>query len=280
MRHMSKGLAAAVSLFLLGGCAGLKFFPDEGMQQAEVGLKTYYSKPYVLVARDGTSKITSVSVVYLPDLEHPVYAQARSGYGSANLTLAFSNGMLTSFGQQTDTKIPDTLTAFGGLQTSLATALKTRVEAQQLEKQSGDFGKYAPQLANIAKDLRTLVLDDKGHVLSENSRISLGTNAATLDGLASNFAAPGAAARADSLTKDLGDVSKAVGAIKPPADQLSEDGKKIISRLTGLQKELSDIVGELKPKPADPPALSLYEVVMKNGVTSLREVSLGGPVVP
>ena len=267
----------------LTGCSSLKFYPDSAMKRDEVGLKAYYPKPYILVARDGTAKVTSVSVVYLPDLEHPVYARARSGYGSANLTLAFTNGIITSFGQQTDTKIPETLTALGGLGTSIATAGKTWAETAALEKHAGDFGKYSDPLKEIASDLRQLVNEDATKVLTTTQRAIILVNAKVLDGgdpanpagLAMAFKEPGAAANAKALINALGDVSKAIGAIKPPSDQLSEDAKKIWGKLAGLQKALGEILDDLKPKPAEQPALSLYEIVMKDGVTTLREVPLG-----
>lgn len=281
VRHMA--IALVLLAIGLAGCSRLTFYPDPAMKQDEVGLKAYYSKPYILIARDGTAKVTSVSVVYLPDLEHPVYARAISGYGSANLTLAFSNGMITSFGQQTDSKIPETLTALGGLDTAIATARKTRAETVALEKQSGDFGKYAGHLKTIAADLRLLVDMDTAKVLNTNQRTIILFNANVLDGgdtnkpggLAMLFAAPGAAANADNLIKKLEEVNKALGEIKPASEQLSNDAKKIWEKLAGLQNTLSKILDDLKPKPAEPPALSLYEIIMLNRVTNLREVPLG-----
>jgi hypothetical protein len=38
-----------------------------------------------------------------------------SGYGSADLSVALSNGLITSVGQKTDTKVPETLNAISGL---------------------------------------------------------------------------------------------------------------------------------------------------------------------
>jgi hypothetical protein len=276
-------LLTAILAGALSGCGSLKFYPDPAMKQDEVGLKGYYPKPYVLVARDGTSKVTSVTLVYLPDLEHPVYAQARSGYGSSNLTLSFTNGVITNFGQQTDSKVPETLTALGGLDTAIATAAKTRAETAVLQKQSGDFGKYSDQLKTIASDLRGIVKSDKGHVLSTSQGEQLQLNANSLDGgpegtkqgLAAAFAAPGAAANADALIKALTAISKSVGAIKPASDQLSEDAKKVWEKLAGLQAALANIIDDLKPKLPDPPALSLFEILMEGGKTRLREVPLG-----
>ena len=81
-----------------------------------------------------------VSIVYLPDLQNPVYAKLRSGYGSANLSLAFQSGMLTSVGQTTDTKIPETITALAGMATAAGGFLKLAPPAPKTEKP--DFTLY------------------------------------------------------------------------------------------------------------------------------------------
>ena len=64
---------------------------------------------------------TDASIVYLPDKSEKRYAFMRAGYGSSQLSISLNNGMLTSIGQNTDPKIPETLTAIGSLATSLAT---------------------------------------------------------------------------------------------------------------------------------------------------------------
>lgn len=272
-----------LGLMTATGCSRLSFYPDPEMTN-EVGLKAYYPKPYVLVARDGTAKVTSVSVVYLPDLEHPVYAKAHSGYGSANLTLALSNGVITSFGQQTDTKIPETVTSLAGLDTALATAVKTRAEAANLRKQSGSFGKNAEPLKQVASDLRKLVNDDVGNVLTSTQRTLLRLNADAIDGggdpvkaggLAGAFAAPDADANQEALSKALGGILKAINGVKSASDILDENAKKIWGRLASLQQGLAKIQEDVAPKETPPSALSLYEVLMSGGVTSLREVPLG-----
>jgi hypothetical protein len=80
----------------------------------------------VLVARQGPdTKPVDVSIVYLPDLAHPYYAKARSGWGSSNLTLKVTDGMLTEFGQQVDSNAAATLTSVGSLLTAAA-GLRTK----------------------------------------------------------------------------------------------------------------------------------------------------------
>lgn len=270
----------------LGGCAGLEFNSDVDMKGQAVGLKSYYPKPYILVARDGTSKVTSVNVHYLPDLANPVFVKPRSGYGSANLTMAFTNGMISNFGQQTDTKLPG-LPELGGFNLALAAAEKARVETSKLERQSADLGKYAEKLRSIAKELRQLVKDDEAstHVFISDEHDMLLLSADQLDGgktgkyvtgLASDFMAPGASAIEAGLVQNLVAISKAIAGVKAKSEQLSEDAKKIWDKLANLKANLAKIIEELKPRAPEPPALSLYEVIMDGDSTHLKEVSLEG----
>ena len=102
-----RGPAIALVAAALCGCAGMTFHGGDG---AETGIKFYTAKPYVLVSG------TEAKVIYLPDLQNPVYAKPHAGMGMANYTLALNDGgMMTSFNQQTDSKISELLTAVGGL---------------------------------------------------------------------------------------------------------------------------------------------------------------------
>ena len=106
----------AWSIFLgalcLDGCARVEF--SDGWVQD--GAHFYDPVPYVLVtvSKDCT---TNAGLVALPGSTRT--AIFHSGYGSANLSANFLNGMLTSVGQQTDTKIPETITALTGIATAI-----------------------------------------------------------------------------------------------------------------------------------------------------------------
>jgi hypothetical protein len=286
-----RSLTALALVLGLGGCASLKFYSGEDLTTArEVGLKTYYSKPYILVARDGTAKVISVSLIFLPDLAHPVFAKARSGYGSSNLSLGFSNSMLTSFGQQTDTKIPETITSLGGLETALGTNAKAMAEAAQIkhtiEKQAGDLGAQAEPTKRVADSLRQLAKDK---AFSANAQLILNMNANLLfapakggtpaTGVAAALDAPDAMAHAKAIAESIGKITKALSGIKI-ADPMPEKDKGAWSRLASdiadlgdIQKAIRGATGEAPP--SAPAALTLYEVVMTGPNTSLTEVPFG-----
>lgn len=113
------GILALVGSLALGGCARIALYDNAALKGPEVAVKFYYAKPYVLVVQTG-EKTVEASIKYLPDLSQPIYAKLNSGFGSANLSLAFENSILTSIGQETDTKIPETIGALTGMATAAA----------------------------------------------------------------------------------------------------------------------------------------------------------------
>jgi len=113
-------IAAVACIVLAAGCARFEFYPDAEMKGAETGIRLYPAKPYLLVAHTGdATKPVEVSVQYIPDLSKPVFAKARSGLGSSNLTMTFSNGIMTQFGQQVDANTAGIVSSLGTLATSV-----------------------------------------------------------------------------------------------------------------------------------------------------------------
>jgi hypothetical protein len=111
-----------VSIFLLSGCGHLDFGPDQGL--------VYYDpKPYLFVT---TTKdcVTTATLVSLPETKREV--KLTSGYGSTDLSVNLTNGMITSIGQNTDTKIPETITSVAGLATAVGGLMKsTKAEPER-----------------------------------------------------------------------------------------------------------------------------------------------------
>jgi len=109
-----------IGLLFLSGCAHLDFtdFTD-----GKEGLTYYDPKPYLFVSTTKDCVSTATAVV-LPEKKKT--AKFRTGYGSAELSINLSNGMITSVNQTTDTKIPETIGAI----TSLGTAISGLVKIQ------------------------------------------------------------------------------------------------------------------------------------------------------
>lgn len=280
------GVCVLIGL-MLSGCASITLYDDAKMTSEKQGLKFYYSKPYLLVARDGTEKVTSVSVIYLPDLEHPVYAKATSGYGSSNLTMAFSNSIITSFGQQTDTKIPETLTATGGLLSSYGTLAKALADADStkagIKKQASDLPGDATKVNGVADDLRLLAISKTFSQAQSQTLLQaadeLYVKGPPATGIGPRLNVPGAAAEQDKIVKDLQATLKKIKAVKVP-DQPAEASKADWNKLAALESDIEGVIKDLQPPPAAVPVLTLYEIKMESGNTSLVEVPLPPALKP
>jgi hypothetical protein len=124
-------LACAVTA---AGCAHTSFYTDPDMTK-KTGFLFYTPRPYLLVARTGDSdKPVEVSVVYLPDMEHPQFAVPHSGWGSSEMSITITNGVASMFGGNTDARGPETISALASLLGSGADLVKTAAELKAGEK--------------------------------------------------------------------------------------------------------------------------------------------------
>ncbi len=107
-------ICIVTGLLFLFGCAHLDF---NDFTDGKEGVTYYDPKPYLFVS---TTKdcVSTATVVVLPEKKKTV--KLKTGYGSADLSVGLSNGMITSVGQKTDTKIPETIGAITSLGTAVA----------------------------------------------------------------------------------------------------------------------------------------------------------------
>jgi hypothetical protein len=111
-----------IGLLFVSGCAHLEYtdFTDGK------GGATYYDpKPYLFVSTNKDC-VTTATVVVLPEKKKTV--KFVPGYGSADLSVGLSNGMFTSVGQKTDTKVPETISAIASLGTAAGGFMKAKPE--------------------------------------------------------------------------------------------------------------------------------------------------------
>jgi uncharacterized protein YceK len=106
------GLCAVLPL-VLSGCARIVFYE----KPHENALNYYDPQAYLAVTLTKDCTYTASPLVLPGTLRS---AEFRSGYGSANLTLAVTNGLISSVGQNTDTQIPATISALSSAVGSLA----------------------------------------------------------------------------------------------------------------------------------------------------------------
>ena len=116
---MKRLIEAFAAISFLTGCAGLTFGPES------TNALTYYDpRPYLFIST-AADCATTATIISVPETRKGV--TFNSGYGTADLSITLSGGMITAVGQKTDSKIPETLssvatlaTAVGGLARSTA----------------------------------------------------------------------------------------------------------------------------------------------------------------
>jgi hypothetical protein len=124
---------AAVSF--LTGCAGLTFGPE-----STTALTYYDPKPYLFISTNADC-VSTATIISVPETKKGV--SFHSGYGTADLSLTLSGGMINSIGQKTDSKIPETLSSVA----SLATAV-------------GGLARQAPQKDGNCRGARLYKIDN------------------------------------------------------------------------------------------------------------------------
>lgn len=265
----------------LSGCAGVNFYSDSSLK-AKTGIPIYGSKPYLLVVRtQAEDKPVEVSIQYLPDPSKVVYAEPTSGFGNAKLTLSLTQGQMTAFGQETDTKVPELLGAVTGLMTGRATAAKTLAEAGQIKA-----GKVS-STAQGAELLDAPTLDAIKSLHGDLVSATFTTDAAGLDtsqkGIVDGLklalkavidnTAPERKALLDVAVAALPNASKPFLSLPdPPA--LSSPATNALIRVKDYKRRLGEIVKALTPPREEQATFELYEIVQdpSGGVTALRRV--------
>ena len=108
-------LTGALIIFALSGCASVQIYSENNLK-SRTGLRFYNSKPFLLVELKSAKDMTvKTSVIYLPDLANPQYLKVKPGLGANELKMAFSNGVLSSYGITASSEIPELITSLASL---------------------------------------------------------------------------------------------------------------------------------------------------------------------
>jgi len=115
---MKKSTCATIiglTILVFTGCAPVKFYSNSELT-VSTGLKYYTSKPFILVEKDlASGNISKATVIYLPDLGNPQFINVKGGIGSKKLDLKLTDGSISTFGLDSDTKIAESLNALASL---------------------------------------------------------------------------------------------------------------------------------------------------------------------
>lgn len=105
---MYKQFSIGVLALSLAGCASLNFSDaDDGR-----GVPFMMPRPYLLLTQAADCSFTG-QVLAIGDPTNIRYVRPMPGYGTNSLKAEFENGMLTSFGQDTNVNASDTLSFIG-----------------------------------------------------------------------------------------------------------------------------------------------------------------------
>lgn len=252
---------------VVAGCAGADVYTDKELKH-KTGLPFYMAKPYLLVTRTGSNASVNVDVIYLPDLEHPLYAAQRVGIGKAKLTVKMTDGKLTEFVADADSKAAEFTGALTAGLKSIAEALKIQREAELLRDE-----------AKAMEDRRAL--------------------AAELDGLAEQMTedarrGPKTVERTALAQRTGGDLKREAAKLKDPAQRGNE--RQVADNLQEKLRMLEDagapepwrrrlerIIERLRRVARGAAAEStfeLYEFRMQDGQTTLVPVALPTGAAP
>lgn len=259
---MKKAILIAC-VIALSGCGSVDIYDDPTLKH-EVGVEFYLPKPYLMVVR-GKEK-TDASVIYMPDQHRPRYAKFTAGWGSSELSLSLSNGMLASIGQKTDSKIPETLTAIGSLATAAATAGATM----------GLFAAPKIDIATVDSTLLTQHANTLGTLLDQAEKegvllkqeLDAGRTAVKQLKEAAVTVKTDRKAAVDKIQKALDELDK----IRTTGVGEGPDAK-LIADITQLKAIIKAFQATLLPT-AKVESVELYEIDNKYGYTTLRKVAL------
>jgi hypothetical protein len=108
-------LALAISA---SACARVEVTRLADAKTYSEGIRFYRPAPYVVTSLE--KDVCTHRIVYLPDPDEEYLIRVRSGLGTVDAKATLENGWsLTAFGETRDSKIPETITAVGGLLTAV-----------------------------------------------------------------------------------------------------------------------------------------------------------------
>jgi hypothetical protein len=109
-------------MILVSCCTPVRFYSDQNLTK-RTGLKFYPVKPFIQFEREAeTGRIVKSTLLYLPDLSNPQYMEVKSGPGSAKADIKLSDGVLTTFGFESDQILPQSVEALAALISKTAAA--------------------------------------------------------------------------------------------------------------------------------------------------------------
>jgi len=257
-------------IFALQGCAGINIYSDPSLDKSsQTGIPFYAPKPYLLIKRTGAKdKPIDISVIYIPDTSKTFYAKPKAGFGSSNLSLTFQNGVLTTFGQEVDSKVTELISAIAGVPGQLAGADKIDAETKQIldglkaQNQSSNLKSVGKEITLVISDLGGIRKDrDYANLFQGSEKGKIVAVEKNLTKLAASFGAVGAEIQRAALFKSLkGEIAKLTKIVEVDRGTITKKQSVLVKKLADATARLTKLVDSEKPKPAAKPTIELYEI--------------------
>lgn len=160
---MLKFMASGLLMGSLVGCAGVSVTPLKDKDAP--GVRYYKPEPYLLVglevsksaatAAQSSSPVYTARIIYLPNYNEGYSVVTNTGLGTADGSVKLNEGwQLTEQGAKVDSKIPEIITAVGGLAKDIIPAVAST--------QGFDSSK---ETVRLEPGLYRLISDSDGHYI-------------------------------------------------------------------------------------------------------------------
>lgn len=267
---------------LLSACASVKVYDKDGVNS---GVKFYSAKPYLLVTRTGNKENpVSVDIISLPDLDSPQYAKFKPGYGSSELSLKLSNGILSEYGGKGESgDVAEILNAITGGYKTIAEVAKINIETRQAQQNgngvvnqsvsSMEFGTAAKSFVNLASSIEDGVSEAKRAGIIDAAHLISSTGKDVVSELrVSSKLFSDAAGKLEELEllrkptllkleSMLLDLTEGDMVFSTPS---TDDQNKYEGKRKGWRDKLAGVIEILTPEPqavSPQPTFELYEIV-------------------
>jgi hypothetical protein len=262
---MKNMLGVCLSAVLFCGCAHVNLYKDEAMKE-ETALRVYESKPYLMVARKGDTVETSV--IHLRDETKPLYMEFVTGLGSQKLSVALQNGMLSSYGLEADSKIPELINSVTGLlkETAAAAANLKSVDADLLNEISTELEAITNNLTlGVAKVQLSPQLKQMDVIMTASNR---------LNDAITELAKPAASVDRDRIRNELRTAREGLASVAKTIPQNSGNPQlqEYLTLLNAAINRIDAARKKLEPPSAKQPAFELFEIILEQGAPKLRRV--------
>jgi hypothetical protein len=126
---MKRFVFLTILLLWMTGCAGVEISKITSENDKTKGVRFYRPWPYLMVTKNNGN--TECKIVYLPKTNEEYAIGVKSGLGSVKTSFELIDGwQLTKFGDERDSKIPETINA-------ITNAAKEAVAAQRSPVEEG-----------------------------------------------------------------------------------------------------------------------------------------------